>query len=75
MSSTPLINEKTKRWQRAAAKAYTSFNLYPRNSFNAHLARIHYPHSGKSALAKDWLNVSNDMWTSYAGLQKTDAND
>ncbi|TAL48083.1 MAG: hypothetical protein EPN89_07510 [Methylovulum sp.] len=69
MSSIPVINKKANRWQRAVAKAYASFNLYPRNSFNVHLARIRYPRSSKSALAKDWLNVSNDMWVSYSNLQ------
>jgi membrane-bound lytic murein transglycosylase B len=68
-----IINEHAKRHKNedifsvnTALKLLASFNLYPKQSPEKVLREIGYPSSPEQAISKDWQNIGNDLWRSYA---------
>ncbi|PPD47478.1 MAG: hypothetical protein CTY16_07150 [Methylobacter sp.] len=46
-----------------------SFNLCPNTSLASLLNTIHYAASSSEAINKDWQNVGNDLWQSWAAIK------
>ncbi len=51
------------------ASGFTSLNLNPEMSLTTLLENIDYTASGADALNKDWQNVGNDLWKSWAAIK------
>ncbi len=49
--------------------SFSSFNLYPDTSLTSLLNTIHYAASSSEAINKDWQNVGNDLWQSWAAIK------